>query len=79
MDRTTDLPSIPTPIDGRGTPRLADPFADHLESLEQRLADGYARIEDARRHGQDVTAWEEFWIDLLHQYEAAVDGLPEAA
>lgn len=69
----------PTPIEGRSPSLLAHPFEDHLESLEQRLADGYARIEDARLHGQDVSAWEEFWIDLLHRYEAAVDELPEAA
>ena len=53
--------------------------AEFLATLERRLADGYARIEDARNRGQDVTAWEAFWIDLLHQYEMAVDGLPEAA
>ncbi len=52
---------------------------EYLASLERRLADGYARIEDARIRGQDVTAWEAFWIDLLHQYEMAVDGLQEAA
>jgi hypothetical protein len=23
--------------------------------------------------GEDVTAWEDFWIDLLHQYEAVCD------
>ena len=51
----------------------------YLEALERRLADGYARIEDARSRGQDVTAWEEFWIDLLHQYELTVDDFPEAA
>lgn len=51
----------------------------YLETLERRLADGYARIEDARSRGQDVTAWEEFWIDLLHQYELTVDDFPEAA
>lgn len=50
-----------------------------LEALERRLADGYSRIEDARSRGRDVTAWEEFWIDLLHQYESTVDDLPEAA
>ncbi len=51
----------------------------YLEALERRLTDGYARIEDARSRGQDVAAWEEFWIDLLHQYELTVDDLPEAA
>lgn len=50
-----------------------------LRILEQRLSDGYTRIEQAMAMGEDVTAWEDFWIELLHQYEAAVDRLPEAA
>ena len=50
-----------------------------LATLEQRLHDGYARIEQAKGRGEDVTAWEEFWIELLHQYEATFDDLPEAA
>ena len=48
------------------------------EILERRLNDGWNRIEEAKRRGDDVTAWEDFWIDLLHQYEAACDLLPEA-
>ncbi len=50
-----------------------------LGSLEQRLNDGYERIEQALARGEDVTAWEAFWIDLLHQYEEASDPLLEAA
>ena len=48
---------------------------DELVSLEARLNDGYDRIESARRDGLDVTRWESFWLDLLHQYEAAYDSL----
>jgi len=55
------------------------PYPDSLETLERRLLDGYARIEGAIALGEDVTAWENFWIDLLRQYESAVDGLPVAA
>jgi hypothetical protein len=29
--------------------------------------------------GEDVSAWEDFWIDLLHQYESLHDELPQAA
>lgn len=47
--------------------------------LERRLNDGWSRIEEALRRGDDVAAWEAFWIDLLHQYEAAFDALPEIA
>lgn len=52
---------------------------ESLIMLEHRLNDGYARIEQALAQGQDVTAWEDFWIDLLHQYEAAMDSVPVAA
>lgn len=49
--------------------------------LEARLEDGYARIAVAEALGIDVVAWEAFWIELLGQYEAAVDaaGLADAA
>ena len=50
-----------------------------LQALERRLDDGYARIEEALARGEDVSAWESFWIDLLHLYEAEWDSLPEAA
>lgn len=50
-----------------------------LGVLERRLADGYARIEIAIANGEDVTAWEDFWVDLLHRYEAECDALPQAA
>ncbi len=46
-----------------------------IHTLEQRLNDGYERIERALARGEDVTAWERFWIDLLHQYEEAFDEL----
>jgi len=52
---------------------------DSHGTLERRLNDGYARIEQALTQGEDVTAWEDFWIELLRHYEAAVDCLPEAA
>lgn len=51
-------------------------------SLEQRLDDGYRRIEAARAAGQDIDAWETFWIQLLDEYVELCDrmaGLPEAA
>jgi hypothetical protein len=49
--------------------------AETLAALEARLGDGYDRIEAARRSGRDVTQWEDFWLDLLRQYEAAYDAL----
>ena len=50
-----------------------------LQALERRLDEGYSRIEEALARGEDVSAWESFWIDLLHLYEAEWDSLPEAA
>lgn len=38
-------------------------------TLERRLTEGYVRIEEALEAGQDVSNWEHFWIELLHQYE----------
>ncbi len=38
-------------------------------TLERRLSEGYVRIEEALEAGQDVSNWERFWIELLHQYE----------
>lgn len=57
-------------------PRRSNPNA---ESLALRLAIGYQRIDDARANGLDTTALEEFWLTLLHQYEAAYDEVAVAA
>lgn len=47
--------------------------------LENRLADGYSRIESAVARGEDVQVWEDFWILLLHSYENLCDGMKQAA
>jgi hypothetical protein len=49
-----------------------DPFPRRA-ALERRLEDGYRRIEEARLNGADVRAWEDFWIQLLREYEAVCD------
>jgi hypothetical protein len=49
------------------------------EILARRLDDGYRRIDQAIATGADVSAWETFWIDLLHEYEAVCDELQDAA
>jgi len=46
-----------------------------LRTLERRLDDGYRRIDQGIADGLDVSHWEEFWIDLLHQYEIMADQL----
>ncbi len=55
-----------------------DELLNQQTMLERRLDDGYRRIEVAQSEGRDVTAWEAFWIELLHQYEAVCDGLVSA-
>ena len=71
MNRLTVI-SNSTPVGGSKTePRV--------RSLESRLEDGYSRIDQARARGEDVTAWEEFWIGLLRQYEETTLSLADAA
>jgi hypothetical protein len=43
------------------------------QQLAKRLNDGYNRIEVARQNGEDVEAWESFWLTLLAEYEQACD------
>jgi asparagine synthetase A len=45
-----------------------------LSSLALRLDDGEARIQAALSRGEDVSAWEDFWLRLLHEYESLHDG-----
>ena len=63
-----------------GEPIAIRRSADHkLRALERRLDDGYRRIGNAHISGQDISTWEDFWIDLLRQYERAADDLEIAA
>lgn len=50
-----------------------------VAQLERRLDDGYARIEQAKLDGIDTTAWEEFWVKLLVEYQSICDELTQAA
>ncbi len=45
--------------------------------LIERLDKGAARIEEARAQGQDVSNWEDYWIQLLRNYEKVCDQLAE--
>ena len=56
----------------------SDPFT-RRRVLEQRLDDGYRRIEEARLNQLDVRAWEDFWIQLLREYERVCDELGSLA
>ena len=41
--------------------------------LERRLHDGWQRIADAQRAGQDIAPWEALWLELLSQYTATFE------
>ncbi len=43
------------------------------DTLVERLNHGCALIEEKRKEGEDVTAWEDFWIGLLREYEEVED------
>lgn len=49
-----------------------------LDRLVSRLEDGFDKIADAERAGQDTTRWEDVWIRLLHDYERLYDELADA-
>lgn len=64
-----DLPAIQSLAEWR------DDITARRRTLEQRLDDGYRRIEHALRAGDDIEAWEDFWLRLLHEYESVCDEL----
>ncbi len=48
-------------------------------TLENRLEDGYDRIDQAVLSGADVSEWESFWLRLLGEYEDVCRDLDQAA
>ena len=49
------------------------------KTLEDRLDDGYERIDQAVLSGADVSEWESFWLRLLSEYEDVCRELDRAA
>jgi hypothetical protein len=49
------------------------------DELIERLDRGAACIEEARAQGRDVSDWEDYWIQLLRNYEKVCDQLVELA
>ena len=56
---------------------MAEPtdLAARRDKLDARLTDGWHRINDAEAQGREVSAWEDVWFGLLHEYEAVCDEL----
>ena len=48
-------------------------LARHIQTLDARLNHGWEVIERRKSAGLDTTKLEDFWIDLLHEYERACD------
>ena len=48
-------------------------------TLENRLEDGYHRLDQAVLTGADVREWESFWLRLLGEYEDVCRELDQAA
>ena len=63
----------------RTKPVALKPVDDEATTLLKRLEDGYQKIEVAQENGRDTAFLEEFWINLLHEYEAVCDELQKAA
>ncbi|HEX2913793.1 MAG TPA: hypothetical protein VH186_23510 [Chloroflexia bacterium] len=55
--------------------QLMAKLIEKRDEYVERLDVGAAKIEEARGQGRDVTLWEDYWIQLLHQYEAVCDRL----
>lgn len=54
------------------TPSL-EQLKTRRDEYKERLDIGALKIEEARGRGKDVTAWEDYWIQLLRQWEALCD------
>jgi hypothetical protein len=68
-----------TKLDAARLSQRCDAIRARREALERRLEDGYERIEQALDDGADVAAWEDFWLQLLRDYEVVCDELSLAA
>lgn len=67
------------PVEHRSSPLLRTVLDVRRRTLEDRLDDGYQRIDQAVLSGSDVTEWESFWLGLLGEYEDVCRELDQAA
>jgi hypothetical protein len=58
---------------------LSSDLSARRTTLEDRLDEGYQRIDQAVLSGADVTEWESFWLRLLGEYEDLCRDLEQAA
>ncbi len=67
------------PVERRSSPLPSTDLDARRRTLEDRLDDGYQRIDQAVLSGADVTEWESFWLGLLGEYEDVCRELDQAA
>ena len=67
------------PIELRSSSLLDTNLNGRRRMLENRLDDGFHRIDQAVLSGTDVSEWESFWLRLLGEYEDVCRELDQAA
>jgi len=67
------------PVEFRSTLALDTDLGGRRRMLENRLEDGFDRIDQAVLSGADVTEWESFWLRLLGEYEDVCREFDQAA
>jgi len=67
------------PVELRSSSSLSADLDIRRSTLEDRLDDGYQRMEQAVLSGADVSEWESFWLRLLGEYEDVCRELDQAA
>ena len=67
------------PVEMRSSSSLSGDLDIRRSTLEDRLDDGYQRMEQAVLSGADVSEWESFWLRLLGEYEDVCRELDQAA
>ena len=66
-------------VERRSSTFLNTDLSARRRTLEDRLDEGYQRIDQAVLSGADVTEWESFWLRLLGEYEDLCRDLERAA
>ncbi len=67
------------PVEIRSSSLSGTDLDARRSTLENRLDDGYGRIDQAVLSGADVSEWESFWLRLLGEYEDVCRELDQAA
>ena len=67
------------PVELRSSSLSGTDLDARRRTLENRLDDGFDRIDQAALSGTDVSEWESFWLRLLGEYEDLCRELDQAA